>query len=379
MTEFHVEAVRLKGIQKHPNADSLSIATIHDAYPVIFKTGEYSEGELVAYIPVDSIVPATEEWQWLAPAGAALRDKERRIKAKKLRGVFSMGLIAKLPPVPGGWNEGESVAASMGITKYDPDAEVEQPKPQPRAKRPKGLFATLRWAFYAVRNYFFPKAHYTNTVAAPKLKHLPGVYDIEPFRKFGKSWFQDGERVVVTEKIHGQNASFVHDGKKLHIKSRTRWRRNDPTEPQNTWAKVAAKYGLEKKLAEYPGLVIFGETYGNNGDMPYGVDRAKNGDDFRVFDMFDTERNRWFGHHEVVGLCQFFGLQHAPVLGFYDWKGESTYDALLPLAEGKSTIQGANHIREGFVIKPTQERNINGGQRVILKMAGESYLTRKTA
>lgn len=380
MTEFHVEVVRIGAVEKHPNADTLSITHVHGGYPVIFRTGDYVEGDLVVYVPVDSIVPDTHEWAWLAPAGSGLRDKDRRIKAKRLRGIFSMGLFTKAPPHA---KEGEDVANLLGIMKYEPDAEVASspPKPQPRPKRRPGVIGFFKWLVWTFRFYFLKPEGWTKPLEAPRLKYLPGVYDIEPFRKYGRSWFEPGEIVVITEKIHGQNASFVHDGKKLHIKSRTRWRRNDPTESENTWARVAKKYDLENRLAEYPGIVLFGETYGNNGDMAYGVNRQAEGDEFVAFDAWDSDEGRWLDWREFVSLCDKLDVPRAPVMANIAWS-EDQYEALLPLAEGHSWLankNGTEHIREGFVIKPWRERKVNGGQRVILKMAGESYLTRKAA
>lgn len=362
MTEFHVEVVRIGAVEKHPNADTLSITKVHGGYPVLFKTGEFKTGDLAVYIPVDSIVPATEEWAWL---GA--RDKDRRIKAKRLRGIFSMGLLTKAPE---GARVGQDVAKQLGITKYDADAE--HTPPQQRRKGPPIPWYKRLW------QYLFGPKDVTRLVQPPKLKFLPGVYDIEPFRKYGQSWFEPGELLVVTEKIHGQNASFVHDGKKLHIKSRTRWRRNDPTEDGNTWAQVAKKYDLEEKLSMYPGIILFGETYGNNSDMPYGVNRAKDGDEFMAFDAFDSSTGKWLDYAAFETLCRVVGVPTVPRLTGLFWSDES-YDKLIELAEGPSIVPGAKHIREGFVIKPVHERQINGGQRVILKMAGEGYLTRKAA
>ena len=367
MTEFHVEVVRIGAVTKHPNADTLSLTTIHDNYPVLFKSGEFKEGDLAVYVPVDSVVPDTAEWQWLAPAGAALRERDRRIKAKRLRGVFSMGLLTKAPP---GAREGQDVAEQLGITKYEPD----EPAPAVVRERYAAPWYVRLW------RYLFGYKDPTRIVP-PKLKYLPGTYDIEPFRRYGQHWFQEGELVVVTEKIHGQNASFVHDGKKLHIKSRTRWRRNDPTEHGNTWVRVAQKYKLEDKLKDYPGIVLFGETYGNNADMRYGVQPSKEGDSFVAFDAFDSETGRYFDYIKFRTLCNALEVPTAPCITTFQWGDDET--ALIEdLAEGYSilaSLNGAKHLREGFVIKPVVERRTDRGERVILKMAGEGYLTRKAA
>ncbi len=374
MSEFHVEVIRVGPVSKHPNADTLSMTTAHGGYPVLFKSGTYKEGDLAVYIPVDAIVPDTAEWSWLAPAGAALRDKDRRIKAKRLRGIFSMGLLTDAPP---GTKVGQDVTELLGITKHDPDAAEERAPSKPKPPRNIPWWRAVMWW---IRFWFFKPEGWTKPIAPPKLRFTPGVYDIEPFRRYGQHWFEEGEIVVVTEKIHGQNASFVHDGKCLHVKSRTRWRRNDPTESQNTWAKVAAKYDLESKLAAHPGIILFGETYGNNSDMPYGVDRAKDGDSFMVFDAYNSNTGQWLNWVDLITLCtKFLGVPMVPLLREGVWS-QHFHDKLLDgEAEGPSVVRGAKHLREGFVIKPVLERRVNGRQRVILKMAGEGYLTRKAA
>lgn len=382
MTEFHVEVVRLADVRKHPNADTLSIATIHDAYPVIFKTGEFKEGDLVVYVPVDSVVPDTPEWAWLAP-GAALRPKDRRIKAKRLRGVFSMGLITNAPE---GAQEGQDVAQAMGIVKYEPPAEAGESLDAVAVwRREQTAWAKWRaeapwWQVFLVwlLGPIFGWGPEEERARPRGLKHLPGVYDIEPYRKHGRSWFNEGEYVVVTEKIHGQNASFVHDGKQLFAKSRTRWRHDDG---ENTWSRVARRYRLKEKLARHPGVILFGETHGNNSDMPYGVtpaERAAEGDRFMAFDAFDTNTGRWLDYRDFVRLCTDLGVPRVPVLSITQWH-EDKFDAIAAHAEGKTTMPDAGHVREGFVIRPLSERKTTTGQRVILKMAGEGYLTRKGA
>lgn len=42
-------------------------------------------------------------------------------------------------------------------------------------------------------------------------------------------------------------------------------------------------------------------------------------------------------------------------------------------------MPGADHVREGFVVKPIRERQDPRLGRVFLKMAGEGYLLRKGA
>ena len=340
MTEFHVEVVRVGKIEPHPNADSLSLTTVHSGYPVIIRTGDFAEGDLAVYVPVDAVCPDRPEWEFLGPG---LRN--HRIKARRLRGIFSMGLLHKAPD---GANEGDDVAEVLGMRRYED--VVDEQNQYRGASRTDGL-----------------------EVPAPRLARLPGVYDIEGYRKYGASMFGPDVEVVVHEKIHGQNFRAVHDGERLHVGSRTRWLSTDPE--TNTWAKVAQRYGLAEKLAHVPGLVVYGESYGNNADMPYGVRRAEAGDALAVFDVYDSTMGRWLNHNAVEAFCVEFGLPHVPRLArgrFGDLES-----SLLAMAEGKSTIPGADHVREGWVIKPTLERWDQRIGRVVLKLHGEAFLTRK--
>lgn len=340
MTEFHVEVVRIGPVEKHPNADALSVTKIHGGYPVCFRTGDYQEGDLAIYVPVDAVAPDLPEWEFL---GAGLRN--HRIRAKKIRGLFSMGLLSKAPD---GAAEGDDLAEALGFRRYeDVVGESNQYK---GVSRSDGL-----------------------EVPAPKLARMPGVYDIEGFRKYGRTTFAEDEQVIVTEKIHGQNARFVHDGERLHIGSRTRWLSTDPE--TNMWAKVARRYDLAGKLTAVPGLVFFGESYGNNSDMPYGIERFKTGDALAIFDIFDSANGRWLDVKECAEVCAVVDLPMVPTLASGRFGDLS--ESLPALAEGPSTLAG--HVREGWVIKPVVERWDPRIGRVILKMHGEGYLTRKSA
>lgn len=326
MSEFFVKVVRVGAIEKHPNADSLSTTSV-DGYPVILRTGEFVPGDLAVYVPVDAIVPADDE-RWVF-----LKDL-RRIKSKRLRGIFSMGLLTAADP---SWSEGDDVRDAMRIDKYDPAEAAERGS----AKLPGG-----------------------HDDAAPTA--APPIYDIEGLRKH-RTLFDPGEDVWISEKIHGQNARFMHDGERLHAGSRTRWKK--PGSP-TTWTAVAERYDLAAKLAAHPGLVLYGETYGNNTDMPYGVRRAQ-GDRLVLFDVLDARSRQWFGVEEFLAFAERLGLPVVPTLYRGPWSPD-----LAELAEGRTTMPGADHVREGIVVKPMRERVAHIG-RVFLKLPGEGYLTRK--
>src|SRR5512133_2448361 len=109
MPIFSCPVVKLEGIKKHDNADSLSIVTV-EGCPVVIRTADYKEGDNAVYVPVDAIVPES------VPGTEFLKD-HRRIRAARLRGVFSMGLLLPSSVLANGapWAVGEDVAERLGI------------------------------------------------------------------------------------------------------------------------------------------------------------------------------------------------------------------------------------------------------------------------
>lgn len=323
MSEFHVEVVRLGKIETHPNADLLEITRVHGGYPCILKKGDFKEGDLAVYIPIDTTLPDVEMFAFLDA-----KDR-KRLRAKRLRGVFSMGLVVHALP---DMVEGQDVAERLGIVKYE--------APEPMSMGGDNESPPTGW--------FFP--HYT---------------DIEGLRRH-RNVLRAGEEVVATEKLHGANGRFVHDGERLWVGSRTGVKRRDEN---NLWWKVAIAMNLEERLATTPHKVFFGEVYGQVSDLKYGHS-GKNTASLRIFDVFDTVEGRYLDHDDAVKLASELGFDWVPMLKRGAW-GDDWHE----LAEGSSQL--ADHVREGFVVKPVKERYDDKLGRVILKLHGEGYLTRK--
>lgn len=322
MSEFHVEVVRLGPVTKHPNADSLAITNVHGGYPVICRLGEFEEGMLATYIPVDAVVPDQPQWAFL--------NGSRRIRAKRLRGVFSMGMLTA---APAGANEGDNVGEALGITKWEPGESVHGADPDAEPVGPSG--------------------------------HIP-VYDLEGLRRW-MDVLKPGEYVIITEKIHGENARFYHDGERLWVGSRVKWKRLDTS---NGWAEYARAYQLEEKLSRCPGLVFYGELYGNT-DLKYDTapDIARRR--LRLFDIFDVKAGKFVDHNfwSMLPIPPAV-FEAVPELYSGPWD-----PALVSLAEGQSTL--GDHVREGFVVRPLEERWDECAGRVVFKYVGQGYLTRK--
>jgi RNA ligase (TIGR02306 family) len=311
-------------LKPHPNADSLSLVDVFEGgYQVIVRTEDWIGKTQGAFIQPDSIVPDKSEYAFLKG--------KRRIKAAKLRGEWSVGLLVQAPE---GSQIGDDVAEQLGITHYEP------PIIQTRITR--------------------------GTSCRPPI--IPGIgepptYDVESFRKYAKKVFLPGEVVWVTEKIHGTNARFVFDGEKLHAGSHREWKRPDE---KTLWWKITQQYpALVEYCKNNPGNVVYGEIYGwVQKGFRYGMGK----DEYRlaVFDIL--EKGKWINAQKMSSTCEKFDVPMVPHLGVFEFD----FEHVLQMAEGQSLI--ADHLREGVVVKPLKERWDSKCRRVCLKIVGNGYL-----
>jgi RNA ligase (TIGR02306 family) len=313
-----VEVVEVK-LLPHPNADTLSVVKVFGGYSVCVRSADWQDGALGAYIPPDSIVDSSR------PEFAFLAGHER-IKVKKLRGIVSMGLLV---PAPAGAKLGDNVAELFGVTHYEPPMPLVsggEDEPAPPGFHP--------------------------------------IYDVDSLRRYAHL-FSPGEQVWVTEKIHGANARFCYANGEMRVGSRTTWKKYNP---QNLWWRAVESYPEVVEFCKAnPNITVYGEVYGQVQDLKYGT---KPGEvRLAIFDLLlGTE---WLdpSFAKITGD----GLPWVPCLS----EGMPfDLEAILALAEGKTLIPGADHLREGIVIKPLQERTDPEVGRVCLKVVSNGYLER---
>lgn len=372
MSDFSVPVVKIGKLEKLPNSDKLSITEV-EGCPVICQTSEFKEGDLAVYIPVEAVVPLNRPcFDFLKDTNHPERETAR-IKAKRLRGTFSMGLLI---PVDAALGKGKfaagadwdgsgpvDVAADLGIVKYE---EPELQPTEPRANK-KGSFWRLvqAWVRHPIKMFRRRLQEKEDREAQRDPGFMP-VYDMESIRKH-KGTFAQGEQVYVSEKIHGCNARYSFRDNRFWVGSHRSFKKKDPN---SWWWRAAIANDLEKKLQNFPGLVVYGEIYGRVQDLNYGC----KGEEIRlaVFDLYDSTKKCFLSYAEFETMCALLSLPRVPVLyvGPYG-------DNVALMAEGNTTMPGASHIREGIVIKPVVEREARGVGRVILKLIGPQYLLRK--
>lgn len=351
-TEFTAEVVRITEILPHPNADRLEIAKFELArsgpstYEVVVGKSEFSVGDLAGYFSVDCIVPTDRpEFKFLAERLDGVGKSHYRLRAARLRKVFSQGLLVK--PTIYGLVFGESLAKQMGVDYYRAPEPAEKNGPTQAKPRPQ------RWPIYGVDS----------------LKKVPHLFEQE-------------ETVAVTEKIHGTNFRFgwirrkvfgIPVGWRFVVGSHRTMKDGKASGYYETdvWTEAAKRMQLAYKTRDYRGYVFYGELYGYTysgqkiQDLTYDGDRTDT--KLAVFDI-RTPRGQWLSIFDREVAAVDCDLPTVPLL----YIGEYYTDLPLKLSEGMSTI-APKQIREGCVVESIT------GERRKAKYVGEGYLMRKGA
>jgi len=372
MSTFEVIVLPVK-IESHSNADTLEIARIGD-YRSIVRKGDFRDGDHCAYIPEGAVLPDDLIAEMGLTGRLAGADKNR-VKAVKLRGVLSQGLVY---PARKGWRNGQDVAPELGIWKYEPVV-------------PAGFSGEIM------------------SVGGRRTLH----YDIENFKKL-PDVFREGEEVVFTEKLHGTFAMFgvmgednllpgpfskepdaqpdednsyfearvVIASKGVGAKGLAFKYPNRPSHPNwnNIYCRTARTFDLVPSVEEVFGLektvFLLGEIFGPGvQDLNYGLSKPE----FRIFDIYvgNPGEGRYLGSTELDQKCQELDIPRVPVL----YRGPFSREVLDLWTNGKETISGGSHVREGVVIRTAQERvagfDLPCYDRAQLKSVSEGYLLRK--
>jgi RNA ligase (TIGR02306 family) len=321
------EVFRVERIENHPNADRLEII-YHDHFTTVVQKNLYKINDLVCFIPPDSIVNTNRpEFNFLKKEG---RDEEL-IRAIKLRGIVSYGLVVKPPSTA---VEGDNLAEYFDVKHYEPEQSI---------------------------------AMYGDNVKTPSELSGLSKYDVDSARKYIRL-FNEGEEIAVTEKIHGANARYCCVNGIQYCGSRTGWKLDDKKCP---WWKA---YRNHPEILEFcqnnPLNVLFGEVYGQVQTLKYGLTTCK----FVAFDIFAN--GKFLNYDEFVKLCTEYDILRVPEL----YRGPLIKDEIWGFADGPSIlakINGATHHREGCVFGPVIERYDEHIGRLKVKIVGSDYLTSK--
>lgn len=322
-------------LEPHPNADTLSVVKIGTGYQACVRTADFAGVDRAAFVEPDSLVdPARPYFAFLAPKARGVYGGKARVTTVKLRGVQSWGLLVAPPPGVT-WALGQDVAAELGVEHYNPPEPAESPTTGGDAE------------------------------AAPADLKILGKYDVDAWRKYGHIFTPD-EPVYVTEKIHGASARYAYREGRMWVGSRAEWKRESDS---NLWWKaLRARPEIEAFCRANTDCTLYGEVFGWVQDLRYG--KSQGVVDFLAFDV--RRGMTWLNMVDATSAATAHGVPWVPVLAHGPYHGT----LVSGMAEGPSRVPGANHVREGCVVKPAVERTHPDIGRVQLKCVGAGYLER---
>lgn len=329
MSTHAVKIIEINEVRPHENADRLCIVPVGGWSCVVGKE-QFKPGSRAIYIEPDYVVPLDRpEFAFLRKPDSG--KTEHRLKAIRLRGVVSFGLLIPVPENLSARAVNDNVMDYLGIRRYEPPVKC----------MPGGLDDGL------------PEAEWPQVYSSK--------FDVEDLRKH-EDIFQEGEPVVVTEKLHGASTRAVWKDGVFYMGSRTRWLKPDVP---NHWIRALNAAPQVKAWCEAnPETVLYGETYGPVQELKYGLREPS-------FAPFAALRGgEWMNLPDLHESLFQFDVFFAPVV----YEGPYDRAKIAAVAEEDShTAAVKSHMMEGVVICPATERRDDRTGRVCLKLISNRY------
>src|SRR6218665_2139881 len=340
---------KVEKIVKHPNADKLSIVTVA-GYECITQLDQYTVGELVVFIQPDTVLPD-------APWAKFYKEKSNRVKAIKLRGVYSMGIVENIINVFSDQHielngiktiihhkihgklifvEGDNIANIIGVTKYVSPGQAAQEQEEDEKDKVKTFgnsiknkhLSKLYWITIGnvAKKLAKPKTNGFNELGIPKTdeERWQGIKQAIPF----------GEVVDVTEKIEGQSCSFFRFEKVRFKLWKFDWKystygvlgrsvQHKITDLHpNDYVKMYKKYDIQNKLEAYcskhkVNICIRGESYGGKIQNFKINPRAGVENQWMMFSVWLIDEKRYArkgDKHYIVNVAREMDIPYVPIL-----------------------------------------------------------------
>jgi RNA ligase (TIGR02306 family) len=305
-------------------ADSIERATIK-GWQCVVRKGVFQVGDGCVYFEVDSLLPASPEYEFLRKSSYNIRLNGHRIRTIKLRGQISQGLVLQFSEIPilaarpktDVWDVGVDVTELLGVRKYEPEIHPS-------------LMGDVKGAFPG----FIPKTD------EERIQNAPGVLTRYPDKLF-----------VITEKVDGTSSTFYVNEGEFGVCGRN-WELKD-TE-KNTYWEVARKLNIENRLRNFgKNIAIQGEICGP------GIQKNKYAlSEFKLFvyHVFDINSYRYFDHEELMKFCKNMSFDMVPEVevNFNLAEKLPTVEAAVSFSNAKSLLNPLS-MREGIVIKSMVE------------------------
>lgn len=320
-------------------ADFIQKATVL-GWELVIKKGEFNVGDLAAYIQIDTVVPETEQFEFL-------RERKFRVRTIKLRKQISQGLLVPLPT--GNWKEGDDLTEALGVKKYSKDTELIEDRPRVPKIWYKKVLYILKYR-YLVK--IFPTLKTFNRASFPKF--LVPITDEERIQNMPHILEQyKGKEFVISEKLDGSSITIIRDRKWTgKPKYRVCSRRFELFNTKNEWHQVFYSTRFEthiERLVEWfktPRIIVQGEYIGK----PQGNKYQLKENEIRLFNIYvNGIRVR---QDVFYAACGQLGIPCCPLL--HQDSLEFDLPGILKFAEGKSVLNAQTE-REGLVFRCVED------------------------
>lgn len=376
-------------------------------WSVLVKKDQFKAGDLGIFIEIDSKVPETEAFEFLA-------SKHFKVKTQKFcKGtVLSQGLLMSFNDLPeyfiesaGTWyykDDPNSVAEGQPLTKLlgikysvaeDNKRKASNSKYTAMVQRHQKLFKKnklVKWLYKKDWGkkllFMFLGKKRDNQYAFPT--HFPFIHktDEERVENLVPGILECKDPWIQTEKIDGTSTTFILEKKKhwykkdtyeFYVTSRNvRQLKEDQANYHNTETNIywdmAKKYNIETVLRQllyenpdwtYVGLQ--GETAGPNlQGNPNNFSEVK----FYGFNLIDSKNGRW-NSVDAKKKMAIFGVEWVPIINEH-YILPDTIEELKAQADGETVVPGGSGLREGFVY-----RSLDGKQS--FKNVSNEFLMKK--
>ena len=331
MSTWKVSKERIE-LFPHPNAEKLELGKL-GTYQVVVQKGVHANGNTVVFIPEKSVVPEFIRKEF---ENYLVGPEKNRVKAVRLREEYSCGVILPLDFFKdidiSNYEIGEDISMQLGIKKYEPPIPTEM--------------AGEVQAFEA---------------------SLVGKHDCEHFGVYMNE-FEPGERIIVTEKLHGTQGVFYYDlntdqkfasskgllDKGLQLKE----------SETNVYYRAAKACGLWDIVKEVYGNAIV-QVFGEVIPVQKGYNYGQSAHTMKLFDVRVDGKSIPYDQ-----VNEKFRALWVPVL--YD--GPLDVAKVRELALGNETVSGRElHIKEGVVVRPYIDRSAKDRAKLRLKVLNPKY------
>ena len=336
----------------HPieGKDRIVLATVEGWHVIVTK--DFSVGDKVVYVEIDSVMPEKPEFEFLRP-------KKFKIKTMKMGNAISQGIcfpLSILPERSKPYEVGEDVTEIVGVKHIE--ETVDDPAPIPKPHKAYGPFVSFLLRFRPFRSLILPKkqsglfpSEYVSKTDETRCQNIPWLFGSDEAKT---------TKYIATEKVDGSSGTWLlvqHKNKfgrrkyEYFVCSRNRCLTYDDG---SIWWQIEHKYNIREKLMNMIGDQEFVAIQGECVGPRIQQNKYKLTDvDMYVFNYITPA-----GRHGSVRARDMLGTRgfnFVPIIS-ESYILPDTVDEMVAAADGQSVLN-PDVLREGLVIRSADGKN----------------------